>query len=79
MKILVGYKGVNLGKDLLRIALEHAKAFKGEVLIVTSFMLQVLSQHYKKSSPCRQISSSESVRSSGFSVAEVAAPSRRGR
>ncbi len=36
MKILVGYKGVNLGKDLLKIAVEHAMAFKGEVLIVTS-------------------------------------------
>jgi len=38
MKILVGYKGVNLGKDLLKIAVEHAKAFKGEVLVVTSMM-----------------------------------------
>ena len=38
MKILVGYKGVNLGKDLLKIALEHAKAFNGEVLIVTSMI-----------------------------------------
>ncbi len=38
MKILVGYKGVNLGKELLKIALEHAKAFKGEVLIVTSMI-----------------------------------------
>ncbi len=36
MKILVGYKGVNVGKDLLEIALKHAKAFEGEVLIVTS-------------------------------------------
>ncbi|MCP4721141.1 MAG: universal stress protein [Desulfobacteraceae bacterium] len=38
MKILVGYKGVNLGKDLLKIAVEHAKAFKGEVLVVTSMI-----------------------------------------
>ena len=38
MKILVVYKGVNLGKELLKIALEHAKAFKGEVLIVTSMI-----------------------------------------
>ncbi len=38
MKILVGYKGVNVGKDLLKIALTHAKAFKGEVLIVTSMV-----------------------------------------
>jgi nucleotide-binding universal stress UspA family protein len=38
MKILVGYKGVNVGKDLLEIALTHAKAFKGEVLIITSMV-----------------------------------------
>jgi nucleotide-binding universal stress UspA family protein len=38
MKILVGYKGVNVGKDLLKIALTHATAFKGEVLIVTSMV-----------------------------------------
>ena len=38
MKILVGYKGVNVGKDLLAIALTHAKAFKGDVLIVTSMV-----------------------------------------
>ena len=38
MKILVGYKGVNVGKELLKIALTHAKAFKGEVLIVTSMV-----------------------------------------
>jgi nucleotide-binding universal stress UspA family protein len=38
MKILVGYKGINVGKDLLKIALTHAKAFKGEVLIVTSMV-----------------------------------------
>lgn len=36
MKILVGYRGVDVGKDLLKIALMHAKAFKGEVLVVTS-------------------------------------------
>jgi nucleotide-binding universal stress UspA family protein len=36
MKILVGYKGLNVGKDLLKIALKHAKAFNGEVLVVTS-------------------------------------------
>ncbi len=38
MKILVGYKGINVGKDLLKIALTHAKAFKGEVLIMTSLV-----------------------------------------
>ena len=38
MKILVGYKGVNVGKELLKVALEHAMAFKAEVLIVTSMI-----------------------------------------
>ncbi|ACN16889.1 UspA3 [Desulforapulum autotrophicum HRM2] len=38
MKILVGYRGVDVGKDLLEIALMHAKAFNGEVLVVTSMM-----------------------------------------
>ena len=38
MKILVGYMGANIGKDLLKIALEHAKAFKGELLVVTSMV-----------------------------------------
>jgi len=36
MKILMGYKGTNVGKDLMDIAVKHAKAFKGEILIVTS-------------------------------------------
>lgn len=36
MKILVGYKGVNVGQDLLAIAVKHAKAFDAEVLVVTS-------------------------------------------
>lgn len=36
MKILVGYKGINLGQDLLDIAVSHAKAFNGTVLVVTS-------------------------------------------
>jgi len=38
MKILIGYKGVNVGKDLLAIALTHAKAFEAEILIVTSMV-----------------------------------------
>ncbi len=38
MKILVGYKGVNLGKELMKIAVAHAKAFKGTVLVVTSMV-----------------------------------------
>lgn len=36
MKILVGYKGVNVGQDLLEIADFHARAFDAEVLVVTS-------------------------------------------
>ena len=38
MKILVGYKGVNVGKELMKIAVAHAKAFKGSDLIVTSMV-----------------------------------------
>jgi nucleotide-binding universal stress UspA family protein len=36
MKILVGYRGSNVGKDLLELAAKHAKAFSGEVILVTS-------------------------------------------
>lgn len=36
MKILVGYRGVNVGKDLLELAAQHAKAFAGEVMLITS-------------------------------------------
>jgi nucleotide-binding universal stress UspA family protein len=36
MKILVGYRGTNVGKDLLDLAVQHAKAFGGEVQLVTS-------------------------------------------
>ena len=38
MKILVGYKGTNVGRDLMDIAVKHAKAFEGEILIVTSLI-----------------------------------------
>lgn len=38
MKILVGYKGKNVGKDLLDIAIKHSKAFDGEILIATSMI-----------------------------------------
>lgn len=38
MKILVGYKGTNVGKDLMEIAVKHAKAFDGMIYIVTSLM-----------------------------------------
>ena len=36
MKILVGYKGTDVGKDLMDIAVKHAKAFDGKILIATS-------------------------------------------
>jgi nucleotide-binding universal stress UspA family protein len=36
MRILVGYRGSNVGKDLLELAAQHAKAFSAEVLLVTS-------------------------------------------
>jgi nucleotide-binding universal stress UspA family protein len=36
MKILVGYRGTNVGKDLLDLAIQHAKAFGGEVQLITS-------------------------------------------
>jgi len=38
MKILVGYKGTDVGKDLMDIAVKHAKAFNGEISIVTSMV-----------------------------------------
>ena len=38
MKILIGYKGVNIGQDLLKLGAEHAKAFNAVVLIVTSML-----------------------------------------
>ena len=38
MKILVGYKGTNVGKDLMAIAVKHAKAFDAKILIVTSLL-----------------------------------------
>ena len=36
MKILVGYKGINVGKDLLDLAVTHARAFDASILVVTS-------------------------------------------
>lgn len=38
MKILVGYKGDNIDKALMDIAIKHAKAFEGEILIVISMI-----------------------------------------
>jgi nucleotide-binding universal stress UspA family protein len=36
MKIVVGYRGVNVGKDLLKEAVSQAKAFNGEIHVMTS-------------------------------------------
>jgi nucleotide-binding universal stress UspA family protein len=36
MQILVGYRGTNVGKDLLDLAVRHAKAFGGRIQLVTS-------------------------------------------
>ena len=38
MKILVGYKGTNIGRDLLDLAIHRAKAYSGEVFIITSLV-----------------------------------------
>ncbi len=38
MKILIGYRGINVGKDLMDLAVKHAKAFDGEILVVTSLI-----------------------------------------
>jgi nucleotide-binding universal stress UspA family protein len=37
MKILVGYNGLDVGKDLLDLAVHRIKAYSGEVYVVTSF------------------------------------------
>ena len=36
MQILVAYRGTNVGKDLLDLAIRHAKAFEGKIHLVTS-------------------------------------------
>lgn len=36
MQILVGYRGTNVGRDLLNLAVKHAKAFGGSIQLVTS-------------------------------------------
>jgi nucleotide-binding universal stress UspA family protein len=38
MNILVGFDGSNASKDALKIAMEHARAFKAKVMAVTSLM-----------------------------------------
>lgn len=38
MKILLAYKGTNIDKQLMDIAIKHAKAFDGEILVVTSMI-----------------------------------------
>jgi nucleotide-binding universal stress UspA family protein len=36
MQILVGYRGTNVGKDILDLAVKHAKAFEATIQLVTS-------------------------------------------
>lgn len=36
MQILVAYRGTNVGKDLLALAIKHAKAFEAKVQLITS-------------------------------------------
>jgi nucleotide-binding universal stress UspA family protein len=38
MKILLGYKGNNVSKDLMDVAVKHAKAFDGQIIIVASML-----------------------------------------
>ena len=36
MKIVVGYKGTNVGQDILQLAIKHAKAFNATIHLITS-------------------------------------------
>lgn len=47
MKIFIGYKGINIGHDLLKLGAEHAKAFNATILLVTS-MLEGTEKDQKK-------------------------------
>ncbi|MFV0437416.1 MAG: universal stress protein [Desulfopila sp.] len=38
MKILVCYRGSDIGRDLLQLAARHAQAFTGEIIVITSLM-----------------------------------------
>lgn len=38
MKILVGYRGKNVGQDLLQLAAQRIKAFSGKVIVITSLI-----------------------------------------
>ena len=38
MNILVGYNGTNIGRDLLDLAIHRAKAYSGEIFVITSLM-----------------------------------------
>ena len=38
MKILIGYKGKKIGRDLLDLAIHRAKPYSGEVFVVTSLL-----------------------------------------
>ncbi len=38
MNIVVGYKGTNIGKDLMKLAVKHAKVFDANIMVVTSMV-----------------------------------------
>jgi len=38
MKIVIGYRGTNVGRDIIELARKHALAFQGEVVIITSLL-----------------------------------------
>ncbi len=38
MKILIGYKGKKIGRDLLDLAIHRAKPYSGEVFVITSLL-----------------------------------------
>jgi nucleotide-binding universal stress UspA family protein len=68
MKILVGYKGTNVGKDLLVQAVKQAKAFNGEVHVVTSMFsgleteLEMIKEAEKNLEGAKQFLDSQNVK-----------------
>jgi nucleotide-binding universal stress UspA family protein len=68
MKILVGYKGTNVGKDLLVQAVKQAKAFNGEVHVVTSMFsgleteLEMIKEAEKNLEGAKQFLDSQGVK-----------------
>jgi nucleotide-binding universal stress UspA family protein len=68
MKILVGYKGTNVGKDLLVQAVKQAMAFNGEVHVVTSMFsgleteLEMIKEAEKNLEGAKQFLDSQNVK-----------------